>query len=479
MRKIILFFICSTSIFLNTSFSEEGKNNKINNLENEKMIPEATETNDDKYESEVEKESKSKKDSFYINTQRSQDLNKEIAKNFYPHPKEVGDGVLCITGNSNEKVEFVVYRDGSGSRIYKDSSGRVEVAIPGKYYGGEYDQYKCEEDFVLDAEPFYFATTSDNKLIFRHPSLKSYSIWSLGSKVQKPHSGDLIRWLYNESDSEHHLEQLKQLAKLQWEYIFNIGANLYHPDDTKLSHLITMYESYNQDLNRMYLPKIENFPKQTIAAFHDIQSNQRKLNYKVFKLAVVYLDYMGKVKGVGDRDWRDFYQFLASHKLKELDLINSDTDSGTKYYDFNNDGFVDIDEFVSLQIPYLRNRIYYGGTNEPLYIKFPKWDYKENKINTEITSSICKQKFKYGSKIKDFKIKTSSNKSYQICLKEVTSAVDAGERCAANRRCRGEAMFSVKAYRQEIFDRCNPVIKEVNNEFKGLVGVCSDYLSPR
>jgi hypothetical protein len=477
MRKIILFFICSTSIFLNTSFSEEGKNNKINNLENEKMIPEARETNDDKYESEVEKESKSKKDSFYINTQRSQDLNKEIAKNFYPHPKKVGNGVVCITDNSNEKKEYVVHRDGSGSLINKDSSGRVEVGIPGKL--NRYKFYKCEKIFVLDAQPFYFATTSHDNLIFRHPSLKIYSFWSLGSKVQKPHSVDLVRFLYDESDNEHHLEQLKQLAKLQWEYIFNIGANLYHPDDTKLSRFITVYESYNQDPNRMYLPKIENFPKQTIAAFHDIQSNQRKLNYKVFKLAVAYLDYTGKVKGVGDRYWRDLYQFLASHKLKELDLVNSDTDSGTKYYDFDNDGFVDIDEFVHMQIPYLRNRIYYGGTNVPLYIKFPKWDYKENKINAEITSSICKQKFKYGSRIKDFKIKTSSNKTYQICLKDLELAADAGQRCAANRRCRGEAMFSVDAYRQEIFDRCNPVIKEVNNEFKGLVGVCSDYLSPR
>ncbi len=56
MRKIVLFFIFSISIFLNTSFSEEAKNDNVNNLENEKISPQSRETNDDKQESEGDKE---------------------------------------------------------------------------------------------------------------------------------------------------------------------------------------------------------------------------------------------------------------------------------------------------------------------------------------------------------------------------------------------------------------------------------------
>ena len=454
--RILTIMICSmvlielsTSMVLNKSFAEEGKNGQIN----------------------------IKEGSYYTITQRSKELSEEIDKIFSPYPKEIGTGVICSTGYNNQRKEFVVHKHGSGTRMYKDSSGRFELKIPDKY--NTYKTYKCEDIFVLNAEPFYFATTNDNKLIFRHPSVDIYYTWSLGSEVQEQFWYNLNTDFYNESDNKQHKEQLKQLAKMQWEYISSIAANLYHPDDKKLANFIKVYKKYNQDSKRLDLPKIDKFPKQSMVSFNDIKSNPNKLTNKTFKLAVTYLDYIGKGFG-GYRDWPDLYQFLASHKLKELDHVNSDRDSATKFYDFNNDNFVDIDEFISMQVPYLKNRIYYGGTNIPIHVKEPQWDYGgKNKIDLLITARNCKQKYKYDKRLSEFKIKTASNDSYHSCLRTLNEVTKDVERCVANSGCRGEPMFKLAERQEYVVKGCKPIIDLVNKEFDDLVGVCSDYLSKR
>jgi len=445
--------------------AEERTKAEAERVAKEKAKAEAERVAKEKAEAEAELKSIEK------NIKRSADLSKLIQEKYPQYPTKPGSGKICVTGYKDNLETFVFYRKGS----YDSRLGSNSVSIKGPNSYSTYKQYDCKAMYDLQTDHWYFSTYQ-NTLYFKNPNLREWRRWKLGENVknQKIKCPTLFEEMYSNDDQIRHCAKLSSLAKTQWEYVFSIASNLVHPDDKKLPKLVDIYSKKSSRTN---LPKINQFPIQSIDLFNAIQENNNLLLLDEFKLAIAYLDYIGDRGGVY-RQLPDIYQFIASHKLKELDFINNDSNSDFKYFDINKDGFVSRDEFTSIQIHYLANRMFYRGTNELIFVEEPSWDYKgKTDINKIFFSRSCQQKFLHNEYLKSFKLKRASNKNYQNCLRDEKSAYEAAERCVASQRCTGEALFAVSRLRESTSERCNPIINSVKDELKKIVGSCSKEVS--